>query len=406
MSDFYTVKTAADYLGVEYKTVWRLIRGGQLPAVRVGRVYRIHPQDLEAYLQAQRASASPQPTPEGEPILCGHCGRVLYEADLGGVCEHLACDEPLCSSCWEQGFHHCRAHRPTVQQRLAQVQAALAQGAIDRVVTSIQARQREQAFIARFEERIYDIAALQHPLTRELLKVKDWSLFHSAWDESERLLEIRGVAFLERSVLAVTPVNSASRFTIPPTRLGRSSPRQGLVLEVQCVSDLEAQAREGWVTGPTRLSTLLALLSERQEAAERDGYAWVVALAATSGWDDESVAHVAASPEGRSYRHRLLLPLLVDLHSSQLYYNIADERMKGIVELFKPTREAEELLRLRHWIEAKLDAEHRTGLTLQEVVDGSGLSAPFVQRVFQQMAQEPHYRFQPDSGGVLIRNPS
>lgn len=407
MPDFYSVKAVADRLGVEYKTVWRLIRSGQLPAVRVGRVYRIRPQDLEVYLQTCSASAPPQPTPESEQILCGYCGRVIPDIELSGrECAHPHCDELLCSFCWAQDLRHCRTHQPTSQERLAQAQAALARGEVDRLVTSIQARQREQAFIGRFEERIYGLAVLQHPLTRELLKVKDWSLFHSASDESERLLEILSVAFLERSLLAVTPVNSCSRFVIPVAGLGRNSPRQGLVLEVQCLSDLKAQAQKGLVTGPTRLSTLLAALSEREKAAEQQNWAWVVALAATSGWDDESIAYVAASPEGRSYRHRLLLPILVDLHASRLHYNIVDERIRGVVELFSPAREAEEMLRLRRWIEEKLEAEHRIGLTLGEVVEELGLSAPFVQRTFQQMAQEPRYRFVPDKngGGMLIRN--
>ncbi len=43
----------AQQLRVSTMTVYRLIRRGELPAVRVGRNYRVRTQDLAAYLDAQ-----------------------------------------------------------------------------------------------------------------------------------------------------------------------------------------------------------------------------------------------------------------------------------------------------------------------------------------------------------------
>lgn len=48
-----TAGEVADLLRVSTMTVYRLIRGGELPAVRVGRSYRVRSQDLDAYLEAQ-----------------------------------------------------------------------------------------------------------------------------------------------------------------------------------------------------------------------------------------------------------------------------------------------------------------------------------------------------------------
>lgn len=45
---------AAEVLGVSLKTVRRRIETGALPAVRDGRLIRVHPNDLERYITARR----------------------------------------------------------------------------------------------------------------------------------------------------------------------------------------------------------------------------------------------------------------------------------------------------------------------------------------------------------------
>lgn len=48
-----TAGEVADLLRVSTMTVYRLIRGGELKAVRVGRSYRVRQDELDAYLQSQ-----------------------------------------------------------------------------------------------------------------------------------------------------------------------------------------------------------------------------------------------------------------------------------------------------------------------------------------------------------------
>ena len=45
-----TVAEVADVLRVSNMTVYRLIKAGDIPALRVGKNYRIRERDLEAYL--------------------------------------------------------------------------------------------------------------------------------------------------------------------------------------------------------------------------------------------------------------------------------------------------------------------------------------------------------------------
>ncbi|MDP9405131.1 MAG: helix-turn-helix domain-containing protein [Actinomycetota bacterium] len=52
-----TVAEVADHMRVSNMTVYRLIKAGTLPAIRVGKNYRIRARDLSAYLDASTTAA-------------------------------------------------------------------------------------------------------------------------------------------------------------------------------------------------------------------------------------------------------------------------------------------------------------------------------------------------------------
>jgi excisionase family DNA binding protein len=52
--EILTVEQAADFLQVHKITVYRYIREGTLPAVKLGKMYRLFSRDVEAFLQAMR----------------------------------------------------------------------------------------------------------------------------------------------------------------------------------------------------------------------------------------------------------------------------------------------------------------------------------------------------------------
>lgn len=56
-SPLMTVAEVAEVLRVSRMTVYRLIKGGELTAIRVGKNYRIRRQDLEAYLTSGSVQA-------------------------------------------------------------------------------------------------------------------------------------------------------------------------------------------------------------------------------------------------------------------------------------------------------------------------------------------------------------
>jgi excisionase family DNA binding protein len=51
--ELLTVREVADSMRVSTMTVYRLIRSGALPAIRVGKHFRIRVRDLDQYLAAQ-----------------------------------------------------------------------------------------------------------------------------------------------------------------------------------------------------------------------------------------------------------------------------------------------------------------------------------------------------------------
>ena len=51
---FLTTEEVLEYLQVNLRTVYRLIKAGRIPAVRVGRQWRFRKRDIDAWLEAQR----------------------------------------------------------------------------------------------------------------------------------------------------------------------------------------------------------------------------------------------------------------------------------------------------------------------------------------------------------------
>ena len=62
MEELWDIARVASYLGVTERTVYNKVRSGELSAVKVGRLWRVRPTDLEAWLatRGRRAEARVQ----------------------------------------------------------------------------------------------------------------------------------------------------------------------------------------------------------------------------------------------------------------------------------------------------------------------------------------------------------
>ncbi len=90
---FLTTDEVLAYLQVNLRTVYRLIKAGKIPAVRVGRQWRFRKTDIDAWLERERSHSippvrsSPMPTqpakPDGRP-------RVLVVDDEASIRDLLS----------------------------------------------------------------------------------------------------------------------------------------------------------------------------------------------------------------------------------------------------------------------------------------------------------------------------
>jgi excisionase family DNA binding protein len=58
---FLTTEEVLEYLQVNLRTVYRLIKAGKIPAVRVGRQWRFRKRDIDAWLDSQRGPRTARP---------------------------------------------------------------------------------------------------------------------------------------------------------------------------------------------------------------------------------------------------------------------------------------------------------------------------------------------------------
>jgi excisionase family DNA binding protein len=71
---FLTTEEVLDYLQVNLRTVYRLIKAGKIPAVRVGRQWRFRKRDLDVWLEAQRTQS--ERSAAGQPRAAARSSRV------------------------------------------------------------------------------------------------------------------------------------------------------------------------------------------------------------------------------------------------------------------------------------------------------------------------------------------
>jgi len=103
-SEYKSLEEVADMLGVTYQLIYRLVRSGELPAVRLGKLYRVSSSDLDRYLERSKQSAA-----SGTCSVCG----TFYKSrkSLEQTCSADGCEAAICFDCWNRlGVRTCPAH--------------------------------------------------------------------------------------------------------------------------------------------------------------------------------------------------------------------------------------------------------------------------------------------------------
>jgi excisionase family DNA binding protein len=90
---FLTTEEVLEYLQVNLRTVYRLIKAGKIPAVRVGRQWRFRKRDIDAWLDSQRprgGGARPTPAAPARPATGATRPRVLVVDDEASIRDLLS----------------------------------------------------------------------------------------------------------------------------------------------------------------------------------------------------------------------------------------------------------------------------------------------------------------------------
>jgi excisionase family DNA binding protein len=87
---FLTTEEVLDYLQVNLRTVYRLIKAGKIPAVRVGRQWRFRKRDIDAWLESQRPRSGRAPSPARTSTPPAGRARVLVVDDEATIRDLLA----------------------------------------------------------------------------------------------------------------------------------------------------------------------------------------------------------------------------------------------------------------------------------------------------------------------------
>ena len=93
---FLTTEEVLEYLQVNLRTVYRLIKAGKIPAVRVGRQWRFRKRDIDAWLDSQRGPrtgarpAAVPPAATGRAASSNARPRVLVVDDEASIRDLLA----------------------------------------------------------------------------------------------------------------------------------------------------------------------------------------------------------------------------------------------------------------------------------------------------------------------------
>ena len=89
---FLTTEEVLEYLQVNLRTVYRLIKAGKIPAVRVGRQWRFRKRDIDAWLDSQRPRGTTRATAAApaRPLTGATRPRVLVVDDEASIRDLLS----------------------------------------------------------------------------------------------------------------------------------------------------------------------------------------------------------------------------------------------------------------------------------------------------------------------------
>ncbi len=424
MKQFLSLKQVADLLGVDYKTVFNLVRTGQLPAARIGNIYRVRKEDLDQFFERQKQQPGGEVTPimqrteAGVPkSTCGRCGLVIkYPSLVGGACQQESCATILCKQCWLSfPDRRCSLHQavppgaaPAMSGEVVVLSSpgwgtgsGFAPIAPAARVTAEEAIQWELQFIEGFDQGLRERSSIQSPIDGHLHKVTDWDALHHK--EPALLPPKKSVSSVLSQGRAASSLpqdlTSCYHFRQDEHHLSPSS----FALVAVTLNHLEAYQSSGADSEPVTLEELLKFIKHASDFAKRNDTLYVAGLASPTGWSREAIEGVIATSERPGFSVLHLSFCLMDLRTRALSYLSTDFRLQPHLNILRGLRKEDLVRRIQKHIQDALLV--REGQSEKEVAQATGQPEELVKRAFELLRQGGGYEIYdvPGTGRVISR---
>lgn len=385
LKPFFSIREASDYLGVEYKTLYRIVLAGKLPASRIGGIYRIKKEDIAKYVEDQKLTVGGDNVP-----ICGRCHRMIKSTEMiGGQCEHSFCEALLCRACWaNKRDRYCLEHKRSPKVKLAEAHQQLKTGEIPVLVTAAEARQKELDFIGRFDQKIQRFREITSPVDGTRFRIDSWKDIH----EENSDMEFTGTPNMSKeditSPSVVFPRNLRSTYSILRARKTKHG-GGGFVIEATIFSHIRACKEDGFDVVPASHAELVWLLERSIYSAKHYSALFVVGFASPTGWASEACDAISGEQTGRGFSSLYISPCLIDLRKDTVIANPLDKRLRLFIDVFRGDLDEEVIKRVMDFVESEFVS--RESQTLREVAEATDADASLVREAFARLAQKGDY---------------
>jgi excisionase family DNA binding protein len=335
-SEYMKVSEVARKFGQTQRWVYRLIQDGKLPAIKPGKLYLVHRTDVEAFERQFRLGGSPA-REEQPKESCTVCRRLKTPDEIADRCDDSACDLPICTECWADGFRYCGAHQPA---RAAASAGELGEPVAGEGLRAADARLREINLVNRIQIGLENFARISHPQTEEAIVIENWSALKQSSDQSGEVMQLKGARFLTKDMMNALPMNESLRYRIPPARGQEGGP---LVIHVQVLSHLARMVRLGFDPEPFSRDELSEQLLRFVETTENEDVTYLVLLAASTGWSTGARELITGSSREYAFVHRQARFYLYDMQTGEILFNTQDALSRDYAALFSPILPEEQL---------------------------------------------------------------
>ncbi|MCD6390811.1 MAG: helix-turn-helix domain-containing protein [Dehalococcoidia bacterium] len=404
---FWSVREVAEYLDVEYKTLYRQVLAGNLPAVKIGGIFRIKQEDIDAFLEYMRVPkrkehesmvnafrkdiyANLYPERSATGLACARCGRLMKSINMiGGECQHPSCEAILCTECYaDEDDRYCRAHRISAREKLSRAKQRLERREIDVLVTAEEARERELNFIGRFDQKIRGQKKIVNPIDGIPQVVNSWEAIHQEETEFDFITPSSAEILDKDAEGKIFPRNISSTY-----HFGKQSSSKGsncsIVIRASCISHVHEHLQNDFDTRPLSYAELVWLLEQNIEEAKADNSLYILGIGSPTGFDAQAKQAICGGGSGRVFSSLYVAVCLADLNANELFHNPADSRVKPFVELYRGDLDGEAVEKVKDFLRNKL--VERASQTITEVMEGTGQSRDVVMEALAQLSQEEGY---------------